>query len=105
MKNDNPYLHFYILSREIDEAYGMDTTEVRVLNLITTNYFSRKKINISTIIAHKEIASPASIHAALKKLIKKKLLVMTFNEDDERVKYPEPSEVALTRLKKLNKFF
>lgn len=105
MKNDNPYLRFYILSRKIDEAYGMDTTEIRILNLITTNYFARIKINISSIIAHKEIASPASIHAALKKLIKKNLLVMTFNEDDERVKYPEPSEVALTRLKKLNKFF
>jgi len=105
MSQDRAYLQFFYSAREIDSFYELETTEILILNLISAIYLENKRLNVSALIAHKEIASPASIHGALKKLIKKKLVNLSYDEDDERVKYPVPTEKALERLKKMNKLF
>ncbi len=105
MATDNPYLKFSVLAEKIDQSYGLSTTEIRLLNLITGSYLEGKAMTVTGLLAVREIASPASLHAALKKLIKKNMIVLLVDGTDERIKRPEPSQLALARLKKLNKLF
>ena len=49
------------------------------------------------------IASPATIHGVIKKLVAKKMLTLEIDATDGRVKYLVPSDEALDLLSKLGK--
>lgn len=105
MTIESRYLNFSKLAEKIDQSYGLSVTEIRLLNEILESYLDSRVMSVTGLLTLKEIASPASLHAALKKLIKKNMVTLSIDERDERIKRPTPSPLALTRLKKLNKLF
>jgi hypothetical protein len=63
---------------------------------------SKKLITVSDLLRFNQLASPAKIHLTFKRLIKKKMINLGTNPEDERIRYVKPSIVGLRRLEKLN---
>jgi DNA-binding PadR family transcriptional regulator len=77
---------------------------VRVFNEILFGISLGKTLNVGDILSHREIASQATIHAALKKLVASKL-VSYRTVRDSRVKYLEITPLGNKRLSELSKAF
>ena len=73
-----------------------------MLNQILFAESNNKKINVGQILRHHEIASQATLHAALKKLQAKRLISYE-TENDSRVKYLMLTKLGLKRYDELAK--
>jgi DNA-binding MarR family transcriptional regulator len=96
------YLKFTDQMRQIDEAFSLGHHELRLLDLAAQAYFSDQPILVRDLIFQKNIASQATLHACLKKLINKKLLTAKPHDQDGRQKNIVPTKLALDRYKKLH---
>ena len=67
-----------------------------MLNEILFAESNNQKINVGQILRHREIASQATLHAALKKLQAKRLISHE-TENDSRVKYLMLTKLGLKR--------
>jgi hypothetical protein len=74
----------------------LDHFEIKILNEIFFAHEQKKPLRVSDILVLKNIASPATLHAALKKLVTKNLIHYR-TVSDSRVKYLELSKLAIKR--------
>ena len=77
------YLKFEIAS---NDHYGLDTIQIRVLNQILFAFAKGEDIKVGDILSNRDIASQATSHIALKKLVAKKLIIYQ-TISDNRSKY------------------
>ena len=87
---------------DINAKYDLDPIQIRVLNEILFAESNNQKINVGQILRHSEIASQATLHAALKKLQAKQLISYE-TENDSRVKYLILTKLGLKRYDELVK--
>lgn len=90
------YIKYLKQEQLINNAYELDHFEVKILNEILFGIEENKALRVSDILAMKNIASPATLHAALKKLVAKGL-VQYRTVADSRVKYLELTKLSLKR--------
>ena len=88
----------------INDQYELDPIQIRVLNEILFSLAAGKEIKVGDILIHHEIASQATLHAALKKLVAQKLVSYRI-ATDTRAKYLEITKLGFTRYKELAKSF
>ena len=88
----------------INDQYELDPIQIRVLNEILFSLAAGKEIKVGDILIHHEIASQATLHAALKKLVAQQLVSYRI-ATDTRAKYLEITKLGFTRYKELAKSF
>ena len=88
----------------INDQYELDPIQIRVLNEILFSLAAGKEIKVGDILIHHEIASQATLHAALKKLVAQQLVSYRI-ANDTRAKYLEITKLGFTRYKELAKSF
>lgn len=98
---DNQYLQLMSLFKIIDVEYGITDFESKVLDDVYRFHISKKLLTVSDLLKLDHLASPAKIHLTFKRLIKKKMIILGTNPEDERIRYVKPSIVGLRRLEKL----
>ena len=98
---DNQYLQLMSLFKIIDVEYGLTDFESKVLDDVYRFHISKKLLTVSDLLKLDHLASPAKIHLTFKRLIKKKMIILGTNPEDERIRYVKPSIVGLRRLEKL----
>ena len=98
------YIEYLRLEISLNERHELDAIQVRVFNEILFGTALGKTLNVGDILSHREIASQATIHAALKKLVANKL-VSYRTVRDSRVKYLEITPLGKKRLTELSKAF
>lgn len=93
------------LLKKIEEAnllYDIQNYEIAVLNFVARAHFSNQIITVGDLISQGNIASPATLHAAVKVLAKKKLILTKVSQNDGRIKEVLLSKLATTYYKRLN---
>ncbi len=96
------YIAYLRAELTINAKYDLDLIQTRVLNEILFAESNNQKINVGKILKHREIASQATLHAALKKL-QAKGLISYETENDSRVKYLMLTELCRKRYGELAK--
>ena len=96
------YIHYIRSELAINDQYELDPIQIRVLNEILFSLAAGKEIRVGDILTHQEIASQATLHAALKKLIARQL-VSYRTALDTRAKYLEITNLGYGRYKELAK--
>lgn len=98
---DNRYLQLMSLLMSVNLEYELTYFEAKVLDEVCRFHIAKKLLNVSDLIKLDHLASPAKIHLTFKRLIKKKMISLGTNPEDERIRYVKPSLVGLRRLEKL----
>lgn len=83
LSNYIKYLKFEITS---NQRYDLNTAQIRILNEILFSYSKGIDIKVGDILSNREIASQATSHVALKKLVQKGLISYQ-TVSDNRTKY------------------
>jgi DNA-binding MarR family transcriptional regulator len=96
------YIAYLRFELALNERYDLDFIQVRVFNEIVFGSSLGKTLNVGDILSHREIASQATIHAALKKLVGNKLISYR-TVSSSRVKYLEITPLGQKRLSDLSK--
>lgn len=78
----------------------MDPIQIKVLNEIIFSLYQNKTISVGDVLTHTEIASRATLHAALKKLISKNMISLRLINEN-RTKFIELTSLGETRYKEL----
>ena len=104
--NINKKLQAYIsyLKEEgvINDSYGLDSTQLKVLNAVVFALSDKRDGKVGDLLLLSHIASPATIHAALKKLTSNGLITFRL-VPESRAKYVELTELGLQRFNDLAK--
>ncbi len=95
------YLLYLKQCDEVDAKYNLDTTEIKLLNEIATALLAEDNLTVSGALALKKIASPATLHAAMKRLIVKNLIVQ-IPAQDSRTKHLDLSKLGWKRYAELS---
>ncbi len=98
---DNRYLQLMSLLMSVNLEYELTDFEAKVLDEVCRFHIAKKLLNVSDLIKLDHLASPAKIHLTFKRLIKKKMIILGTNPEDERIRYVKPSLVGLRRLEKM----
>ena len=99
----NKHLYFIAQVKRINARHELTRHEIALLDLSTQRYFANEFITVGELIRRGDIASQATLHAALKSLINKKLLTTKISNDDGRVKELVITKLALQRYKQLDR--
>lgn len=94
------YIKYLHLESDLNERYDLDHIQVLVLNCVFLALTNNLTPKVGDILAHREIASQATIHAALKKL-KNKKMISFWSANDSRAKYIELTKLGLKRFETL----
>ena len=78
----------------------MDHIQVDVLNVVFLSLTANLTPKVGDILSHREIASQATIHAALKKL-KQKKMISFWSSNDSRAKYVQLTKLGQKRFETL----
>jgi DNA-binding MarR family transcriptional regulator len=78
------------------DKYKLDDIEIKLLNEIAYALLAESSLTVSGALALKQIASPATLHAAMKRLIAKNL-IMQIPAKDSRTKYLDLSKSGWKR--------
>jgi DNA-binding MarR family transcriptional regulator len=98
------YLSFSDDHLQIQKKYDVIDKEWQILCEITkANIYEASPINVRSLIDKSEIASPATIHKAMKSLISKGLIKTVSDEFDGRIKYLEPTSHAIKLFNEIGK--
>jgi hypothetical protein len=95
------YLLYLKQCKELDAKYDLDHNEIKLLNEIALAIISSKALTVSKALELHAIASPATIHAAMKRLIVKQMVVQVPSKDS-RTKYLELKKLGLQRYSELS---
>jgi DNA-binding MarR family transcriptional regulator len=95
------YLLYLKQCDEVDAKYNLDTTEIKLLNEIATALLAEDSLTVSGALALKKIASPATLHATMKRLIVKNLIAQV-PAQDSRTKYLNLSKLGWKRYSELS---
>ena len=90
------YIKYLNLEAALNERYELDHIQVQVLNTIFLTLAANVTPKVGDILSHREIASQATIHAALKKLHHKKMISF-WTVNDSRAKFIELTKLGLKR--------
>ena len=93
------YLKFEIAS---NQRYELDTVQIRVLNEILFSYSKGIDIKVGDILSNRDIASQATSHVALKRLVEKGLIGYQ-TVSDNRAKYLVITKLGHKRFAELAK--
>jgi DNA-binding MarR family transcriptional regulator len=90
------YLLYLKQCEELDAKYKLDAIEIKLLNEIAFALLAEDSLTVSRALALKTIASPATLHAAMKRLITKNLIIQ-IPAKDTRTKYLDLSKSGWKR--------
>jgi len=90
------YLLYLKQCDDLDTKYKLDDIEIKLLNEIAYALLAESCLTVSGMLALKKIASPATLHAAMKRLIAKNLIVQ-IPAKDSRTKYLDLSKSGWKR--------
>jgi DNA-binding MarR family transcriptional regulator len=90
------YLKYLKYEEDINDIYALEPIQLQVLNAVFFAVAEKRKIKVGDILVLKKIASPATIHAALKKLIDKKLVTYQLSKTS-RAKFIELTNLGAQR--------
>lgn len=76
----------------INRQFSLKPNEIELLNVLAKSHLENRSMMVSDLIQNRAIASPATLHATLKSLIRKKLVIAKADHQDGRRK-----EVGLTK--------
>jgi DNA-binding MarR family transcriptional regulator len=100
------YLNFLRISGDVRKSESfpsLDLPEERLLDLLAIYWSSGKKITVLKAMQMSSDASSTTVHRRLKTLRLKGMLELELDEDDNRVKYIIPTQLALDYLSQLGK--
>lgn len=91
------YLKFADFRHSIQNKYDVQSYEQQILRVITQNNFQGTPLRVRNLLDMTCIASPATIHKAMKLLISKGFLKVEMDKTDGRIKYlvPTPRTIKL----------
>lgn len=96
-KGANIYLKFLNLMNAMEAAPTfpvLDSTEERLLNELAKSWASDQPVTVLETMGMDAEASPTTIHRRLKSLKKKGVIGLEMDDQDNRVKYVVPTQLA-----------
>ena len=84
--------------RLINQRFNLNDKQAAVLDYVSEKYLSNKTCHVTEITLLKTIGSLTSLHTATKKLVELKLIKVTMDPIDNRLKNVVPTPLALKRL-------
>ncbi len=101
-------IYLYLLAQEKavrrSPAFPLlDLPEERLIDQLAASWSAGKKITVLKAMEMSADASSTTVHRRLKTLRQKRMLVLQLDEDDNRVKYILPTELALAYLAELGR--
>jgi DNA-binding MarR family transcriptional regulator len=97
------YLDFVDKGDLLRVKHELTAKECLVLRVVMRHYINKETLRVRQLIDMDLIASPATIHGVIKKLVAKKMLILEADTVDGRVKFLVPSNEAIDLLSKLGK--
>lgn len=97
------YLQFAKKVNEINERLSLSKYEIALLDLLAQASLSGDLVFVGDLISKQRIASRVTLHTALKRLIRKKLIAYKSYVDDDRAKLVVLTKDGLDRYNKINK--
>ncbi len=88
-------------SRLINHRFHLNDKQASVLDYVSEKYLSNKICHVTEITLLKTIGSLTSLHTATKRLVELKLIKVTMDPIDNRLKNVVPTPLALKRLEAL----
>ena len=99
----NQYLQFADQAQQINGGFDLNHYEIQLLDLTAAAHSLGQSIFVGDLIYQRHIASQATLHASVKKLIIKELLCIKPHEGDGRTKEIGLTKLAVDRYKNLQK--
>lgn len=96
------YLTFIDEYTRINRQFDLSHYEIELLDLVAKAHYSNQNIFIGDLIKQRNIASQATLHSVLKRLLEKKLLTCKSYIEDGRNKKVVLTKLALERYKRLD---
>jgi DNA-binding MarR family transcriptional regulator len=96
------YINFLKFEITSNQRYELDTVQIRVLNQILFSFAKGIDIKVGDVLSNREIASQATSHIALKRLVEKKL-ISYLTVADSRAKYLVITKLGHKRFAELAK--
>jgi DNA-binding MarR family transcriptional regulator len=96
------YINFLKFEITSNQRYELDTVQIRVLNQILFSFAKGIDIKVGDVLSNREIASQATSHIALKRLVEKKL-ISYLKVADSRAKYLVITKLGHKRFAELAK--
>lgn len=103
MSNTSKYLRFIELLSEINKKYDLSSREISLLNFVNISSSDNQRLRVKDFLCLSHIGSQATIHSALKRLIKKGLLRAVSSKDDHRNKFIEITSLAQSRYSQIER--
>ena len=97
------YLKFSDARQKIWGKYDVQSKERQILRLVAQAFFRDTPLKVSNLLDMSHIASPATIHKAMKLLISKDLLKVKEDKVDGRIKYLAPTNRAIKLFAEIGK--
>lgn len=89
------YLNFAHSNEKIHAKYQVELKENQILRMVAKSYLEDVPVRVQDLIDLRIIASPATIHASMKRLISKGMIGVKECKKDGRIKYLYPTAKAL----------
>ena len=93
------YLSLTVDIGHINAKHDLQLNEVALLDAIDVYLEANPLLSVGETISWESIASPATLHCTLKKLLKKNMLVLITSSEDGRKKFIEIGPEGKTRQK------
>lgn len=97
------YLQFAKSVNEINEKLCLNKYEIILLDFIAQSVLSGDLVFVGDLISQQKIASRVTLHTALKRLMKKKLIAYKSYVEDDRAKLVVLTKSGIDRYTKINK--
>jgi DNA-binding MarR family transcriptional regulator len=97
------YLKFMEQVKQLNKQFDLSYYEIELLDTAAKAHFSEQPIFVGDLIYQRNIATQATLHAVLKRLIEKKLLSTKYHEEDGRVKKVALTKASIEHYKRLHR--
>lgn len=91
------YLNFSEQAHEINKKHELSHNEIQILDLMAKAQFLERPVVVGDLIRQRNIASQATLHAVVKRLINKNLLYVIAGKCDRRIKQLVLTKESLDR--------
>jgi DNA-binding MarR family transcriptional regulator len=95
------YLKFIEQYENINQLFELTYYEIKLLDMVAKANYFQQNIFVGDLIGQRNVASQATLHAAFKRLMEKKLLITKQYLDDGRIKKVLITKLALERYMRL----
>ena len=87
MSEPNSYLKFLEKLQTKQSSLKLSPTETKLLHAVAQAEYDGKTLQVKDLLALREVASQATLHGSIKKLVNKKLITKRESQEDARVKF------------------